>query len=258
MFAAVVMATSVVFSAAMSAAAEPAAQFERPSYAIHRAAGPITIDGRLDEADWFAAPRFPAFQFPWHTSGEREQTVAKMLWDDDYVYVAHVCQDAHITARHTERDGPIAQDDCFEVMVAPNPERPDFYYNIEWNVLGGFVDNHRPQGATGPREAWDSEGVQVVGRYVGTLNQDDDRDGYWLVEAAIPLKNFAHAMPHMPPEPGDAWHLNFNRHGGDTNLQYSQWAPGDTPQPAFHTPHRFGRVVFSAATCPFETDKQEN
>ena len=38
---------------------------ERPTYTIHRTDAPITIDGRLDEPDWRAAPSVGAFQFPW-------------------------------------------------------------------------------------------------------------------------------------------------------------------------------------------------
>ena len=35
-----------------------------------------------------AAPDVGAFVFPWYESGKKEQTVAKMLWDDDNLYVS--------------------------------------------------------------------------------------------------------------------------------------------------------------------------
>jgi hypothetical protein len=98
---------------------------------------------------------------------------------------------------------------------------------------------------------WDAQGVEIAGNYVGTLNDDSDRDRYWLTEVKIPLKNFAQVAARVPPHPGDRWHVNFNRHGGKTNAQYSQWSAGDTPQPSFHTPHRFGEVVFSGQSSPF-------
>lgn len=221
-----------------------------PEYQIYRIETPIKIDGKLDESAWHAAPDFGPFQFTWFKEGEREQTVAKMLWDDENVYVAHVCQDSWITARHTDHDDPIPEDDCFEVMVLPDPSRPNFYYNIEWNLLGGYVDGHRPEGPKGPRSPWDMNGLKVAGTYVGTLNNDSDRDEQWVCEVAIPLNNFRGVMPHFPPKPGDSWRLNFNRHGGDTNMQYSQWSRGDTKEPAFHTPHRFGKVLFSPKISP--------
>ncbi len=234
--------------------------FTPPEYLLHRTGTAITVDGKLDEPAWVAAPSVGPFHFTWYKQGKKEQTFAKMLWDDEHLYVAHVCQDAHITARCSEHDGPVAKDDCFEVMIAPDPLRPSFYYNLEWNVIGGYVDGHRPEGPNGPRVPWDVEGVTIAGTYVGTLNEDVEFDRYWTVEVAIPLKNFAAQMPKSPPDAGYVWHLNLNRHGGDTNMQYSQWSPGDTPQPAFHTPHRFGRLLFSDAVSPvgFSFDSNSN
>lgn len=222
-----------------------------PTYEIYRTSMPIEIDGKLLEPAWFAAPSFGPFHFTWYEEGAKEQTVAKMLWDDQNVYIAHLCQDAHITARHKNHDDPIPEDDCFEIMIAPDPQNENCYFNIEWNLHGGYVDGHRPEGPTGPRKDWDVAGLKVASTYVGTLNDDTDLDRYWIVEVAIPLSNFAEFMPRVPPQPGYGWRINFNRHGGDTNMQYSQWSPGDTPQPAFHTPHRFGYVTFTNLPSPY-------
>ncbi len=232
---------------------EPSKKFKPPTYEILRASSPITLDGKLDEPAWIAAPSMGPFHFTWYKSGKQEQTVSKMLWDDNYLYVAHICQDSHITARHKQHDGPIAQDDCFEVMFAPDPDKPNVYFNVEWNVIGGYVDNHRPNGPKQPRAPkWDAQGVKIAGTYVGTLNKDDDKDRHWIVEAAIPFENFKNYMPHTPPQTGSSWNLNLNRHGGDTDMQYSQWSPADTEKPSFHTPHRFGRVTFSQRKSPFK------
>ncbi|MCY2965412.1 MAG: carbohydrate-binding family 9-like protein [Planctomycetota bacterium] len=227
--------------------------FVPPVYQIHRAGSPIAIDGKLDEPAWFAAPAVGEFQFTWHKEGRKERSVAKLLWDDTNLYVAHVCEDAHISARHKDHDGPIPEDDCFEVIFAPNPDLPEVYFNIEWNVIGGYLDNFRPEGPKKPRaKVWDADGVQVAGTYAGTLNDDSATDTSWTCEVAIPLKNFEKYMLHTPPQPGSHWNLNLNRHGGKTNMQYSQWSRADTPTPNFHTPHRFGKVIFSDKVSPFD------
>lgn len=236
--------TAPLLLAALAPAEEP---FRPPEYTVHRATKPPTVDGKLDEPDWTAAPTTSAFHFPWWKAGAKEPTAVKLLWDAETLYVACVCTDAHITAKHTERDGKIFEDDCFEVMVAPNAETPDVYFNLEWNVRGGLLDNFRPDGPKKPRAPkWDADGVKLAGTLAGTLNDDADTDTSWAVEAAIPLANFKPAGGTLPPKPGDVWRANFNRHGGVTNPQYSQWSPGDTPAPSFHTPHRFGKLVFSA------------
>jgi hypothetical protein len=224
----------------------PAATDKIPTYTILRAGKPLTIDGKLDEPAWRAAPTVGDFVFPWWKEGKREQTQARLLWDEEYLYVAFVCADEHITARHTERDGKIPEDDCAEIMLTPDADHPHVYFNIEFNVLGGILDNFRPNGPDKPRAPkWDAEGVKIAGTYVGTLNDDSDSDRSWQVELAIPWRNFAAYMKSSPPKPGLVMRLNLNRHGGQTNPQYSQWASGGTPKPSFHTPDRFGRVTLS-------------
>ncbi len=232
-----------IFLVAVASADE---KFTPPEYTIHRASKPPTIDGRLDDAVWKSAGVIDDFVFPWHVSGAKEPSVVRLLWDDDCLYIGHVCTDAHITAVHTERDGKIPEDDCFEIMLMPNPATPEKYYNLEWNVIGGILDNHRPNGPDKPRaEKWDAEGLRFAGSHVGTLNDDSDADESWTVEIAIPWKNFEPHLAHFPPKPGDELRGNFNRHGGKTNPQYSQWSHGGTPKPQFHTPGRFGKFTLA-------------
>ncbi len=230
----------------------PLAAQTLPSYTAYRAATPPKIDGRLDEPAWFAAPSLKLREFPWHTQGRKEATIVKLLWDDENLYIALVAEDRHITARHTERDGKIPEDDCFELMIAPDPAKPEVYFNLEWNVIGGLVDNFRPNGPSQPRAPkWDAEGVRVAGSYEGKPNDDSGSDSHWITETAIPFRNFKAYAKSAPPRPGEHWNANFNRHGGAMNPQYSQWSYGGTPKPNFHTPHRFGRLVFGGDSRPF-------
>ncbi len=224
------------------------------TYSIYRTNQPLDIDGRLDEAAWTAAPDVGAFVFPWWQEGKREQTVAKLLWDDAHLYALFISEDAHIWAEHTGRDSAVYKDDCVEVFTAPNPERPDAYFNIEMNAIGIFLDQYHPDGPGVSHPPWDAEGVRIATSMVGTLNDERDEDHYWILEAAIPLNNFTPSGAAIPPQPGDVWHLNLNRLGGKTNAQYSQWRASQTEKPQFHSPRDFGRVVFSERSSPFWRD----
>ena len=82
--------------------------------------------------------------FPWYEAGKKEQTVAKLLWDDEHLYAAFICEDAHISAEHTERDSEVWKDDTVEVFTAPDPDHPQMYFNLEMNVLGIFLDQFHP------------------------------------------------------------------------------------------------------------------
>ena len=229
-----------------AAAALPAGDNGPPRYTIYRASTRITIDGTLDEPAWRRAESVGPFRFAWWKQGKKEQTDAKLLWDDCNLYVSYCCKDAHVAAEHTKRDSPVYRDDCVEVFTAPNPDRPNDYFNIEMNVNGAILDQHHPDGpGVKVKENWNATGVRIAVSVDGTLNDDSDTDRGWTLEAAIPLSNFAKVARHTPPHSGDVWHLNLNRLGGRTNPQYSQWSPSKTKTPQFHVPRDFGRVVFS-------------
>lgn len=218
----------------------------RVSYSVLRAESSLKVDGVLDEAAWVKAKTVGDFKFPWWKEGRKEQTVAKLLWNDEFLYVAFRCEDAHIWAEHTERDSPVYKDDCVEVFTAPNPSHPMNYFNIEMNVRRAFLDRHHPNGPGKPQTPnWNARGVMIATTVDGTLNDDTDVDRSWVLEAAIPFANFESVAKHTPPHDGDVWHLNLNRLGGKTNPQHSQWSPGKSERPAFHAPQYFGRVTFS-------------
>ena len=125
----------ITFLLFLGLSSRPCHAESKPEYVLYRAGTPIVIDGRLDEPAWVGAPDVGAFVFPWYESGKKEQTLAKMLWDDENLYVAFVCEDAHIWAEHTLRDSSVWKDDTVEVFTAPNPEYPKTYFNIEMKYL---------------------------------------------------------------------------------------------------------------------------
>ena len=214
-----------------------------PHYVIERAATSITIDGVLDPAEpWSTATRIDSFQFPWWTTGAREGTTARLLWDEKYLYVAFVATDAYISAYLTERDAPVSRDDAVEVFFACDPADVSIYFNFEFNALGTILDRS-------PRDSrsseWNGEGVQVGIAIDGTLNDSTDTDRGWTTEIAIPFADLAPFAPNLPPHDGDHWRLNLYRIGGEVNSQFSLWSDTRTQRPQYHKPDRFGLVEFS-------------
>ena len=54
-----------------------------------RVAGPITIYGVLAEPSWMAAATVGDFQFPWWKEGDKKQTEARLLWDDENLCISY-------------------------------------------------------------------------------------------------------------------------------------------------------------------------
>lgn len=224
--------------------------FGQKSYDIHRAATPVTIDGKLDEPAWQQAPPVGDFHFPWWKEGAKEQTVAKILWDDENLYVSWLARDKHISASVTQRHGPVSKDDCVEIFIGPNPTKVRNYYTFEINAIGTMLNRARTDWWTGP-PTWEPKGVRHRATFQGLAKKEESpEDDHWIVEAAIPLKNFARDAANMPPRNGDVWRLNLQRLGGVTNPQASTWSPLPGGVKSFHTPEAFGSVRFVSSPPP--------
>ena len=185
-------------------------------YVCYRAAKPIEIDGRLDEEAWQAAPWTDPFV---DIEGDlkprpRYVTRAKMLWDDNYFYVAAQLEEPHISGGLTKHDAVIFQDNDFEVFIDPDGDNHE-YYEIEINALNTEWDLFlkKPYRNGGPAiNEWEIPGLKTGVHVQGTLNKSSDKDQFWSVEFAFPWKVLAeYAHRPSPPRDGDQWRVNFSR-----------------------------------------------
>jgi hypothetical protein len=258
--------------------------FAPRSYVSYRAPSPIVVDGKLDEPAWAAAPWTDAFV---DIEGDRRpapryRTRARMLWDDDYFYVAADMAEPDVWGTLTARDAVIFHDNDFEVFIDPDGDT-HAYYELEVNALGTPWDLLliKPYRDGGPAvNGWDIAGLKSGVAVRGTINQPGDRDDGWAVELAMPWKALKEAAPgHRAPVPGDRWRVNFSRVEWDVDAAAGGYAkrlkPGTSeplaehnwvwsPQGAIdmHMPERWGVVQFSArpagsGTDPFVEDPNE-
>lgn len=214
-----------------------------PVYQVHRAPHAIVVDGKLDDAAWKTAQTIE-FQFPWsQQTGAKQKTVARLLWDDNYLYVGYDCEDSDVVAHYTERDDPTYKDDAVEIFINPDPAQT-YYYGMEMNARATLYDYFY----VFPKfllKRVNFSGVQLATNIRGTLNQTGDRDQGWSLEVAIPWANFEELAKKLPPERRSFWTANLNRWDGtEPNRRLSQWSDSamDTPNP--HNPARFGKLMF--------------
>ena len=209
----------LIASITLQAQPAPAPDFEKlpfaPRHAIcYRTARPLLVDGTLDEAAWRAAPWSDLFI---DIEGVRRPPLAtrvKMLWDEEFFYLAADLEEPNLWATLATRDAVIFQDNDFEVFIDPDGDT-HAYYEIEINALNTVWDLLlvRPYRDGGPAiHAWDIAGLRTAVHLRGTLNQPHDRDEGWSVEMAIPWKVLREGTRQpAPPRAGDRWRVNFSR-----------------------------------------------
>jgi hypothetical protein len=186
------------------------------SYLCHKTAASFEIDGRLDKTPWAEAEWTEDFV---DIEGDakpkpRFRTRAKMLWNDEYLFIGAELEEAHIWAYQTEHDSVIFHDNDFEVFIDPNGDNQlygEFEMNARnttWDLL--LVRAYRDGGPA--INGWEIKGIRTAVHLDGTLNDPSDTDRGWSVEIAMPWKALGEiAGRPSPPKEGDQWRINFSR-----------------------------------------------
>jgi hypothetical protein len=220
------------------------AQSALPRYEVRRATSPITIDGKLNEAAWADASAPVTLQFLWDSqTGAKQKTFARLLWDDQALYVGYDAEDTDITARFTQRDDPTYRDDAVEIFINPDPAQETVYYGFEMNARGVLYD-YLDYNSRTLFKRFDATGVRIATSIRGTLNERTDTDQGWSLEAAIPWPNFEE-LSRRPPVAGAVWRANLNRWDGvEPDRRMSIWSDPQNTTSWPHVPSRFGELVF--------------
>ncbi|MDZ4781195.1 MAG: carbohydrate-binding family 9-like protein [Planctomycetia bacterium] len=241
----------------------PAAEPTPKKYVCARAPAKVTLDGKLDDDAWEAVAWTDDFV---DIEGDKRpkprfRTRAKMLWDDEYFYVAAQLDEPHVWGTITQRDAVIFQDNDFEVFIDPNGDSRE-YYEFEINALNTgwdlFLPKRYKDGGKAV-DAWNIEGLKTAIHVDGTLNDPSDEDRGWSIELAIPWKALAeYAQRPSPPQAGDRWRVSFSRVEWLTEVNDGKYVkvPGKrednwvwSPQGIIdmHEPDKWGYVEFVPA-----------
>lgn len=230
-------------------------------YVCPRSTGLVTVDGKLDDAAWAAAPwteDFVDIEGPTKPK-PKFRTRAKMLWDDEYFYVAAEMEEPHVWGTLTRHDSVIFNDPDFEVFMDPDGDSHE-YYEFEMNALNTGWDLFLPKPYKDGGKAdngWKIPGLKTAVHVRGTLNNPADKDRGWSVEIALPWRAFARGTRRAAaPREGEQWRVGFSRvewqiktangkyekvpHTPENNWIWSAQGVVD-----MHRPERWGCVQFA-------------
>lgn len=218
-------------------------------YVCYRTDEKIKIDGKLNERSWQKAKETESFV---DISGEGfpkpiYDTKARLMWDDNYLYVSAALEEPNIVANLTQRDTIIYHDNDFEVFLDPTGDGQN-YFEIENNARGVIFDlmlDRAYRSGGNFYIQWDCPGLKLAVSHDGTLNKPSDKDRSWTVEMAIPHKAITRNFTN-PLQAGNIWRLNFSRvqwlkKGGPEE----NWVWTPTGEINMHAPNQWGFLQFS-------------
>jgi len=214
---------------------EPRIPFSPPHYVCYRAGDALVIDGKLDEPAWKKAAWTEDFV---DIEGSlkpkpRFRTRAKMLWDENFLYIGADLEEPDIWATLAKRDSIIFYDNDFEIFIDPDGDTHN-YYELEVNALGTAWDLFlvKPYRDTGPAiHSWDIQGLETKVFVDGSINNPGDKDRSWSVEIAVPWDVLKEAVPgKKAPLAGDQWRVDFSRVEYRVEVQNGTYAKIKDPQ----------------------------
>ena len=222
-------------------------------YIVTKTTKPPKIDGKLDEAQWKAAPSTGPFVDTVTGKPAAIATEAKILWDNRNLYFAFENADTDVWSTLTKRDDKLWTQEADEIMIDADGNGQT-YIELQVAPNGTIFDTYLPtvrkyEDSINPKRKqfdWNSR-VKAAVKVDGTLNKREDQDKSWTVELALPLADvngLDKPGVKVPPAVGDVWRLNMYRM--DAPKDKAQIAAGWSPPLVgdFHKLDRFGEVVF--------------
>ena len=194
----------------------PAVPFAPPVYICHRAKKEFRLDGNINKPFWEDAPYTDEFLDiqGTHMPLPRFVTRAKMLWDDENLYVAALLDGDEIWGHLTERDSVIFLDNDFEIFVDPDSDTYH-YYEFEINVLNTvwdlFLAEPYRDGGSG-LNGYDMHGLRTAVSVDGSINDPSAENKSWSVEVVIPFAAlYEYQKERRAPKNGEFYRMNFSR-----------------------------------------------
>jgi hypothetical protein len=208
-----------------------------PQYEVPRA--PQTWSSRTTvPASWlWDGAALPDFYRADGSGPARQQTVTRVCFDAQALYVRFDCDDRDIWGTYTDRDDPIYDQEVVELFIGPGSATPSRYFEFEVSpnstLLDAAIFNPTSRRADLKLDlSWNCPGLTwEAGR--------DERAGRWWAILIIPWMG-------LVPD-GDlpaTWRANFYRieRPRDEEPEFSCWSPTMTEPADFHKPAFFGTL----------------
>ena len=186
--------------------------------------------------DWSMVEKLPVDICPWGGEYRPEVFAQAAFAEGEGFYIRMTCREAAPRAVFTQPDDMVCRDSCLEFFFDPAPDTGVGYINIEANALGTSLI-----GLGCGRH--DRRSVRSLGCEIPVV--EAFRDGeYWGWQGFISLQTVSQLYGKSEFAAGDILRGNFYKCGDWTEVEhYIVWSPVTAPQPDYHRPECFGRLI---------------
>lgn len=215
---------------------------DRPAYRVSRLERDFPVPG--EPSFWSTIPSLKINYYLWLDNDYRPLVEVRLCHSHQSLYVHFDVFEAMVRVRYTQFQDPVYKDSCVEMFIDPFPEKRIGYVNVETNAAGAMLVAIGPdRSRRTPIPRADLDGFEIVSSIKGPISGYHGAE-FWTLAYRFPLSLFEkHYGAKI--KPGQSARANFYKCGDETETpHFGAWSPVRTPQPDFHRPEFFGRLVF--------------
>jgi len=216
-------------------------------YTIERAKVTPAIDGAWDGPAWADIEAVNIDQFHEKSSDHQPVTKAKVVYDDDGLYVIFRAEDQYVRSVNTGHNCGVCRDSCAEFFFEPIAGHG--YFNIEINCGGHILMHYNSRSATIKYDDVELNSARLdkfklYHSMPDVVEPEITEPTTWYLEYFIPFEIMESYVGTLPPRPGTHWRGNFYKCADQTS--HPHWAMwnrvGGTL--GFHKPEFFAPLYF--------------
>jgi hypothetical protein len=218
-------------------------------YKVKKAPETISLQEDWDQGPWRDASALELCNYMGSSPVHSPQTQAKLLYDQDNIYVHFRVEDQYVRAKADKYQDPVCKDSCVEFFFTPSEDITDGYFNIEINCCGVILMCH--QLAKGDAEVKiGNADLGEIDVYTSLKEKHIPVESIdpmtWSVIYKLPFKMLEKYAEVRRPAKRVVWRANFYKCADETSFpHWLTWSKIDKPLPDFHQPIFFGNLEFT-------------
>src|SRR5438552_2046602 len=221
-------------------------------YRVRRVLKAPPLNGAIDYAAWGEAEVAEIVHFHSESSDHRPLTTARVLHDNENLYVLFNVCDRYVRCVNTQYQGRVCWDSCVEFFVQPKEDKG--YFNFEVNCGGAmmlmYIEDPTYEGEqfrrAVPVTARDAASIVTYPTLPRVIEPEIAEPLEWRMGLKVPLAVLENYVGALGDIGGQRWRANFFKCGDRTSHpHWASWSPING-QLNFHQPRFFGDLVFES------------
>jgi hypothetical protein len=216
-------------------------------YNVVKLEKPMKINAKWDKDEWKNVKSIKIEKHMGDLPKFQPVVEAKMMYDDNNVYVIFRVKDRFVQSTVQEYNGSVSENSCVEFFFSPDSAYPLNYFNLEINAGGTPLIFYirKPWNDFKKLEAEEIKNIEIAHSLPSKVDPEITEPITWIIEYRVPFAMLKKYSDVTKPAPGVTWKGNFYKTGSKTsNPNYMTWSFVDNPTPNFHLPQFFGTLKF--------------